>query len=100
MTKIITVLIGRKQSNSLVGWIYLFVGYFIYMEITDFYAENFMTGYRVVFDRERLVLGWEKFNCKYYFSFTKLAFPHFYHMNHAFVPFIQVMTLRILILFQ
>ncbi|ESR38617.1 hypothetical protein CICLE_v10025361mg [Citrus x clementina] len=26
-------------------------------------GQNFMTGYRVVFDRERLVLGWEKFNC-------------------------------------
>lgn len=31
----------------------------------DFCAENFMTGYRVVFDREKLVLGWKKFNCEY-----------------------------------
>jgi len=27
-------------------------------------AENFMTGLKVVFDRERSVLGWEKFDCK------------------------------------
>ncbi|XP_047974208.1 aspartyl protease family protein 1 [Salvia hispanica] len=26
-------------------------------------GQNFMTGYRFVFDRERLVLGWKKFNC-------------------------------------
>ncbi|CAI9110990.1 OLC1v1011119C4 [Oldenlandia corymbosa var. corymbosa] len=26
-------------------------------------GQNFMTGYRIVFDREKLVLGWKKFNC-------------------------------------
>ncbi|XP_028776608.1 aspartyl protease family protein 1 [Neltuma alba] len=26
-------------------------------------GQNFMTGYRVVFDREKLILGWKKFNC-------------------------------------
>ncbi|KAF2306300.1 hypothetical protein GH714_016354 [Hevea brasiliensis] len=26
-------------------------------------GQNFMTGYRVVFDREKLVLGWKKTNC-------------------------------------
>lgn len=26
-------------------------------------GQNFMTGYRVVFDREKLVLGWKPFNC-------------------------------------
>ncbi|MBA0608215.1 hypothetical protein Godav_020457 [Gossypium davidsonii] len=26
-------------------------------------GQNFMTGYRVVFDRERFVLGWKKFDC-------------------------------------
>ncbi|KAI4327780.1 hypothetical protein L6164_020203 [Bauhinia variegata] len=26
-------------------------------------GQNFMTGYRVVFDRERLILGWKKFDC-------------------------------------
>ncbi|XP_039010468.1 aspartyl protease family protein 1-like [Hibiscus syriacus] len=27
-------------------------------------GQNFMTGYHVVFDRERYVLGWKKFDCK------------------------------------
>ena len=27
-------------------------------------TENFLTGLRVVFDRERMILGWKKFNCK------------------------------------
>jgi len=26
-------------------------------------GQNFMTGLRVVFDRERRILGWKKFNC-------------------------------------
>ncbi|KAL0543447.1 hypothetical protein IC582_018543 [Cucumis melo] len=26
-------------------------------------GQNFMTGYRIVFDREKLVLGWKKFDC-------------------------------------
>lgn len=26
-------------------------------------GQNFMTGYRVVFDRERFILGWKKFDC-------------------------------------
>ncbi|KAE9450287.1 hypothetical protein C3L33_17817, partial [Rhododendron williamsianum] len=26
-------------------------------------VENFMTGYRVVFDKEKLILGWKKSNC-------------------------------------
>ncbi|KAK1261838.1 Aspartic proteinase-like protein 1 [Acorus gramineus] len=26
-------------------------------------GQNFMTGLRIVFDRERLILGWKKFNC-------------------------------------
>lgn len=30
-----------------------------------FHAENFMTGLRVVFDREKLSLGWKKFDCEY-----------------------------------
>ncbi|XP_050230317.1 aspartyl protease family protein 1 [Mercurialis annua] len=34
-------------------------------------GQNFMTGYRVVFDREKLVLGWKKTNCydQEYYSF-------------------------------
>jgi hypothetical protein len=29
------------------------------------HAENFMTGLKVVFDRERSVLGWHEFDCKF-----------------------------------
>lgn len=28
-------------------------------------VENFMTGYRMVFDREKLKLGWSSSNCEY-----------------------------------
>ena len=27
-------------------------------------AENFMSGYRIVFDRERMILGWKRSDCK------------------------------------
>ncbi|KAK3014994.1 hypothetical protein RJ639_007247 [Escallonia herrerae] len=30
---------------------------------TNIIGQNFMTGYRIVFDREKLVLGWKKFDC-------------------------------------
>jgi hypothetical protein len=30
-------------------------------------AENFMTGLKVVFDRRRSVLGWEKFDCECFY---------------------------------
>ena len=30
----------------------------------DIHAENFMTGYRITFDREKMVLGWKESNCK------------------------------------
>jgi hypothetical protein len=33
-------------------------------DLIDVDAENFMTGLKVVFDRERSVLGWQKFDCK------------------------------------
>lgn len=29
-------------------------------------AENFMTGYRLVFDRDNLRLGWSPSDCKYF----------------------------------
>lgn len=32
------------------------------------FSENFMTGYRIVFDREKLVLGWKKYDCEFCFS--------------------------------
>ena len=28
------------------------------------FTENFLSGYRIVFDRERMVLGWKRSNCK------------------------------------
>jgi hypothetical protein len=31
------------------------------------HAENFMTGLKVVFDRRRSVLGWEKFDCECFY---------------------------------
>ncbi|KAH7519885.1 hypothetical protein FEM48_Zijuj08G0084700 [Ziziphus jujuba var. spinosa] len=41
----------------------LIVGFaFTYPSIIDLSTENFMTGYRIVFDREKLVLGWKKFD--------------------------------------
>lgn len=33
-------------------------------------AENFMIGYRMVFDREKKKLGWSESNCEY-FVFSK-----------------------------
>ncbi|GAB4848434.1 hypothetical protein Ancab_003131 [Ancistrocladus abbreviatus] len=33
-------------------------------------AENFMTGYRIVFDREKMVLGWEASDCSYTYDTT------------------------------
>ncbi|KAK4843227.1 hypothetical protein QYF36_005551 [Acer negundo] len=40
-------------------------------------GQNFMTGYRVVFDRERLVLGWKKFDCyDIEESYTSSIQPH------------------------
>ena len=28
-------------------------------------AENLMSGHRIVFDRERMILGWKQSNCKF-----------------------------------
>ncbi|KAL8160517.1 hypothetical protein V2J09_002054 [Rumex salicifolius] len=35
-------------------------------------GENFMSGYRVVFDREKMVLGWKESNCNYTLETTSL----------------------------
>ena len=42
------------------------------------HTENFMTGYRVIFDREKLVLGWKKFDCKFcsHYAHTFLSCFH------------------------
>ncbi|GAB2282875.1 hypothetical protein Dimus_017409 [Dionaea muscipula] len=41
-------------------------------ESINIIGENFMTGYRLVFDRERNVLGWKASNCSYDFDTTTL----------------------------
>lgn len=46
-------------------------------------GQNFMTGYRIVFDREKLVLGWKKFNC--YDIEESSAFP-LKPASHSYVP--------------
>lgn len=48
-------------------------------------TENFMTGYHVVFDRERFVLGWKKFNCKTMLLFTH-AFSHYALVCQLLLP--------------
>lgn len=71
--------------------------------IFDFYVENFMTGYRIVFDREKLVLGWKKFDCKCYAlsSTNELSFFSVtLSLSKKFGVLLQVMTLRKKICFQ
>jgi hypothetical protein len=56
-------------------------------------AENFMTGYRVVFDREKLILGWKKSDCKCLFSSHNYCSPMYWFMLrliyiHFFDPLI------------
>ncbi|KAL8472485.1 hypothetical protein ACS0TY_029001 [Phlomoides rotata] len=46
-------------------------------------GQNFMSGYRIVFDRERLVLGWKKFDC-YELDDSKAFGPK--SVNYASVP--------------
>ena len=38
-------------------------------EFLYFHLENFMTGYNIVFDREKNVLGWKASNCEYSLNF-------------------------------
>lgn len=63
-----------------------------------------MTGYRVVFDREKLVLGWKKFDCRCHFHFCTYVSPCFFFSlsvyDRTFVTLIQVMTLTITIIPQ
>lgn len=59
----------------------------------DLFAENFMTGYRVVFDREKMVLGWKPSDCE--FAFMSMTFlvctpVHILTRNHS----CQVMILE------
>ncbi|KAL9269156.1 Aspartyl protease family protein 1-like protein [Drosera capensis] len=36
-------------------------------------GENFMTGYHIVFDRDRMILGWTASNCSYVFNTSTLT---------------------------
>lgn len=47
------------------------------------HAENFMTGYRIVFDRENMVLGWKESNCEY-------ISPLLLHNVVSFLSFSQI----------
>jgi len=44
--------------------------------LIDMDAENFMTGLKVAFDRERSVLGWQEFDCKIDHSPLVAASPY------------------------
>lgn len=51
-----------------------------------------MTGYRVVFDREKLVLGWKKFECRSSSSFicilaSEITYKSFIYSEHIFAFF-------------
>jgi len=58
-------IIGRKPSPPAFA---IVSSCFAWVDLTDSElharAENFMTGLKVVFDREKSVLGWEKFDCE------------------------------------
>lgn len=55
------------------------------------FTENFMTGYRMVFDRENHKLGWTRSSCEYISSHNVKAFcctRHFYvvfYVSHQFL---------------
>jgi hypothetical protein len=38
---------------------------YLQFEFLYFHTENFMTGYNIVFDREKMELGWKASNCEY-----------------------------------
>lgn len=52
-------------------------------------TENFMTGYRIVFDRERLVLGWKKFDCECCLHWSAHFFSSYFQVfkDFKFVTF-------------
>jgi hypothetical protein len=61
-----------------------------YNSVIDLYTENLMTGYRVVFDREKLVLGWKKFDCKCcsrLCTFFSLMFSSITFFNHTLAAY-------------
>lgn len=46
-------------------------------------AENFMTGYRIIFDRENMILGWKNTSCKY--ILVSIWHPLFFHLHELFL---------------
>lgn len=53
------------------------------------FPENFMTGYRIIFDREKMALGWKESDCKF-------IFPVLLHSYPSVFLFIFYMCLHIL----
>lgn len=39
------------------------------------FPENFMTGYRIIFDREKMALGWKESDCKFIFPVLLHSYP-------------------------
>lgn len=58
-------------------------------------AENFMTGLRIVFDRERAILGWKKFDCKYKLTYKLYNASNIASLNNTRFYITQVMVLSI-----
>ena len=54
-------------------------------EFLYFHPENFMTGYSIVFDREKVVLGWKASNCEYSLKF-------FFRLNFNVQSFLLLMN--------
>ncbi|XP_072968147.1 aspartyl protease family protein 1-like [Typha angustifolia] len=53
------VLLGDQKENKLIGYCLAILK----SDNVNIIGQNFMTGLRIVFDRERSVLGWKQFNC-------------------------------------
>lgn len=50
------------------------------------FPENFMTGYRIIFDREKMALGWKESDCKFIFPVLLHSYPSlcvFVHFLYA-----------------
>lgn len=58
-------IIGREYYSALSLCIHIVFHSFYTDSDKCEIAENYMTGYRVVFDMENLKLGWSNSNCKY-----------------------------------
>ncbi|KAG5559776.1 hypothetical protein RHGRI_003161 [Rhododendron griersonianum] len=59
---------GRDGGHGAISGVEVGEGYLYCLAIIksgdiNIIGQNFMTGYRIVFDREKMVLGWESSNC-------------------------------------